>query len=61
MGSSFEHLMYEDIFTSTGFGGTGSSAITDILGEFSNGKSLGDLEIWFYRIKMLYLTSNTIL
>ena len=39
--------MYENIFTSTGFGGTGSSAITDILGEFSNGKSLGDFEIWF--------------
>lgn len=39
--------MYENIFTATGFGGTGSSAITDILGEFSNGKSLGDLEIWF--------------
>ena len=39
--------MYDNIFTSTGFGGTGSSAITDILGEFSNGKSLGDFEIYF--------------
>lgn len=39
--------MYKYIFTATGFGGTGSSAITDILGEFSNGKSLGIGEIYF--------------
>ena len=43
--------MYENIFTSTGFGGTGSSAIIDILGEFSNGKSLGDNELWFLQEK----------
>ena len=39
--------MYKNIFTTTGFGGTGSSAIIDILGEFSNGKSLGNGEIYF--------------
>ena len=39
--------MYKNIFTTTGFGGTGSSAISDILGEFSNGKSLGYEEIYF--------------
>ena len=43
--------MYDHIFTSTGFGGTGSSAIIDILGEFSNGKSLGDNELWFLQEK----------
>ena len=47
MGRSSKYLMYKNIFTSTGFGGTGSSAIIDILSEFSNGKSLGNAEIWF--------------
>jgi len=35
------------IITCTGYGGTGSSAITDLLKEFENGLSLGDAEFWF--------------
>ena len=35
------------IITCTGYGGTGSSAITDLLKEFDNGLSLGDAEFWF--------------
>jgi len=34
------------IITCTGYGGTGSSAITDLLKEFDNGVSLGDIEFW---------------
>ncbi|HIP12056.1 MAG TPA: sulfotransferase family protein [Arcobacter sp.] len=39
--------MNRQIITCTGYGGTGSSAITDLLKEFSNGLSLGDVEFWF--------------
>jgi len=39
--------MTRKIITCTGYGGTGSSAITDILKEFDNGLSLGDAEFWF--------------
>ncbi len=35
------------IITATGFGGTGSSAITDLLKEFDCGRSLGSDEFWF--------------
>lgn len=35
------------IITCASYGGTGSSAITDLLGEFSNCKSLGDYEFTF--------------
>jgi hypothetical protein len=35
------------IVTCTGYGGTGSSAITDLLKEFDNGFSLGNAELWF--------------
>lgn len=37
------------LITTTGFGGTGSSAITDILKEFSNVLSKSDQEIWLYQ------------
>ena len=36
-----------NILTATGYGATGSSAITHILSEFSNVKSYGDAEFWF--------------
>lgn len=39
--------MTKQIITCTGYGGTGSSAITDLLKEFDNGLSLGDAEFWF--------------
>ena len=39
--------MYKQIITSTGYGGTGSSAITDLLKEFDSGISMGDAEFWF--------------
>ena len=39
--------MDRKIITATGYGGTGSSAITDLLKEFDNGLSLGDTEFWF--------------
>jgi hypothetical protein len=39
--------MGRKIITCTGYGGTGSSAITDLLKEFDNGLSLGDAEFWF--------------
>jgi hypothetical protein len=39
--------MNRKIITCTGYGGTGSSAITDLLKEFDNGLSLGDAEFWF--------------
>lgn len=39
--------MDRKIITCTGYGGTGSSAITDLLKEFNNGLSLGDVEFWF--------------
>jgi len=39
--------MDRKIITCTGYGGTGSSAITDLLKEFDNGLSLGDAEFWF--------------
>lgn len=39
--------MNRQIITSTGYGGTGSSAITDLLKEFDSGLSLGDTEFWF--------------
>lgn len=35
---------YQQVITCTGFGGTGSSAISDFLKEFDNVKSLGDFE-----------------
>lgn len=39
--------MHKQIITSTGYGGTGSSAITDLLKEFDSGISMGDAEFWF--------------
>ncbi|WP_219810488.1 hypothetical protein, partial [Campylobacter concisus] len=39
--------MHKQIITSTGYGGTGSSAITDLLNEFDSGISMGDAEFWF--------------
>ena len=39
--------MTRQIITSTGYGGTGSSAITDLLKEFKYGLSMGDAEFWF--------------
>jgi len=39
--------MSKTIVTCTGYGGTGSSAITDLLKEFDNGLSLGSAEFWF--------------
>lgn len=39
--------MKKTIITSTGYGGTGSSAITDLLKEFDSGLSMGDIEFWF--------------
>jgi len=39
--------MDRKIITCTGYGGTGSSAVTDLLKEFDNGLSLGDAEFWF--------------
>ena len=39
--------METKIITCTGYGGSGSSAITDLLKEFNNGISLGDAEFWF--------------
>lgn len=38
--------MSRKIITCTGYGGTGSSAITDLLKEFDNGLSMGDAEFW---------------
>ena len=39
--------MKKKIISCTGYGGTGSSAITDLLQEFDNVLSLGDSEFWF--------------
>lgn len=39
--------MKKNIITTTGYGGTGSSAITDLLKEFENVKSFGESEFWF--------------
>lgn len=39
--------MKRKIISCTGYGGTGSSAITDLLQEFDNVLSLGDSEFWF--------------
>ena len=40
------------IITCTGYGGTGSSAITDLLKEFQNVYSYGDVEFRFLQIQM---------
>ena len=39
--------MNKRIISCTGYGGSGSSAITDLLKEFDSGLSLGDSEFWF--------------
>ncbi len=39
--------MTPQVIAVSGYGGTGSSAITDLLAEFSNGKSMGGDEFWF--------------
>ena len=39
--------MSKQIVTCTGYGGTGSSAITDLLKEFESCLSLGEAEFWF--------------
>ena len=39
--------MTKQIITCTGYGGTGSSAITDLLKEFDGCLSMGDEEFWF--------------
>ena len=39
--------MIKQIITCTGYGGTGSSAITDLLKEFDSCLSIGDEEFWF--------------
>jgi len=40
-------ILNRKIITCTGYGGTGSSAITDLLKEFDCGLSMGDAEFWF--------------
>ena len=39
--------MRKTIISCTGYGGSGSSAITDLMKEFNSGISLGDSEFWF--------------
>ena len=39
--------MKKKIISCTGYGGTGSSAISDLIKEFSNCISMGDHEFWF--------------